>query len=368
MVKLTGAAKKGIFDLTSMKFGSVLFFALPAILFAENEIFDIAEAVENKIVLEEEITQIQASDSLKVSEITQVTESEFSGNPAIDSLDAGNDENAFSAAEEDSLQAEESSPQTIAENTELNDDSTATDEKEMSQDEADAELAAATESAAADSSIADSLQKLVLDMTHSAIPTESRRISGAYGIRTYRMHRGIDLGLCHGEDRTIVAAFAGKVKLVRNQGRRRGYGKYVVIDHGNGLTTLYAHLAKWTVKIGDEVMAGDTIGVGGNTGRSFGAHLHFEMKYKGVYIDPTTVFNFQEGTYLAANTEIDPVQIQSVEDDYQKELSKHRYYKVRRGDCLGKIARKYGISVGKLKRLNGLRSNNIRPGQVLKCS
>lgn len=290
-----------------------------------------------------------------------VTESEFSGNTSLDSTDAGNVDAPASAiadspASENAVAAVDTEP-ADADSTE------ADDEKEMSQEEADAELAAAMGSEASNGN-----SKLTLDMSKAAIPTESRRIAGPYGLRTYRMHRGVDLGLCHGEDRTILAAFPGKVKLVRNQGRRKGYGKYVIIDHGNGLTTLYAHLASWKVKVGDELQAGDTVGVGGNTGRSFGAHLHFEMKYNGVYIDPTTVFNFQEGTYLAATTEIDPVQIQAVEDEYQKELSKHRYYKVRRGDCLGKIARKYGTTVGKLKRLNNLRSDSIRPGQVLKCS
>lgn len=288
-----------------------------------------------------------------------VTESEFSGNPAIDSADAGNIDAPAKAISE----SEASAAAVAAVDTEADSTSEADDEKEMSQEEADAELAAAMESDAANGN-----SKLTLDMSKAVIPTESRRIAGPYGLRTYRMHRGVDLGLCHGEDRTIVAAFAGKVKLVRNQGRRKGYGKYVIIDHGNGLTTLYAHLASWKVKVGDELQAGDTVGVGGNTGRSFGAHLHFEMKYNGVYIDPTTVFNFQEGNYVSAMAEIDPAQIQAVEDEYQKELSKHRYYKVRRGDCLGKIARKYGTTVGKLKRLNGLRSDSIRPGQVLKCS
>lgn len=234
-------------------------------------------------------------------------------------------------------------------------------------EEADAELAA--DMAAADSASADSAVKsLFLDMTASAMPSESRRISGPYGIRTYRMHRGVDLGLCHGEDRTIVAAFAGKVVKTRNQGRRRGYGKYVILDHGNGLTTLYAHLSKWNVKVGDTLQAGDTIGIGGNTGRSFGAHLHFEMRYNGLYIDPSTVFDFENGKFRWEKTEIDPVALQANEDFYQKELSKHRYYKVRRGDCLGKIARKYGISIRRLKQLNGLKSNMIRPGQVLRCS
>ena len=280
------------------------------------------------------------------------TESEFTGNPIVDEADAGNVTNDAQASTAGIAAADEA-------------DST-DNEPEMSQEEADAELAA--DMNAADSATVDTLQKLSLDMTTAFVPSASRRISAPYGIRTYRMHRGVDLGLCHGEDRTIVAAFAGVVTKVRNQGRRRGYGKYVILDHGNGLTTLYAHLASWQVNVGDTLQAGDTIGVGGNTGRSFGAHLHFEMRFNGTYIDPATVFNFEEGTFINAMTEIDEAQLQVVEADYQKELAKHRYYKVRRGDCLGKIARKYGISITRLKQLNGLKGNMIRPGQVLRCS
>jgi len=287
-----------------------------------------------------------AKDEIVPETIPQ-TESEFSGDTLVDEADAGNNPNA---------------PAEIAEN-----EADSTDNgHEMSQEEADAELAA--DMNAADSAHVDSLAKLVLDMTTAFVPSESRRVSAPYGIRTYRMHRGVDLGLCHGEDRTIVAAFAGVVTKVRNQGRRRGYGKYVILDHGNGLTTLYAHLASWKVNVGDTLQAGDTIGVGGNTGRSFGAHLHFEMKFNGTYIDPATVFNFEQGTFHNALTTIEQQQLLAVEGEFQKELAKHRYYKVRRGDCLGKIARKYGISITRLKQLNGIKGNMIRPGQVLRCS
>lgn len=230
----------------------------------------------------------------------------------------------------------------------------------------EAELAADMD--ADDSAPIDSVHRLTLDMTTAFVPTASRRISAPYGIRTYRMHRGVDLGLCHGEDRTIVAAFTGVVIKVRNQGRRKGYGKYVILDHGNGLTTLYAHLASWQVNVGDTLQAGDTIGVGGNTGRSFGAHLHFEMRFNNTYIDPATVFNFPEGTFHETLTVIEQDRLQVAEDAFQKELAKHRYYKVRRGDCLGKIARKYGISITRLKQLNGIKGNMIRPGQMLRCS
>ena len=312
-------------------------------------------------------TLIENSQESAAKEIIAVEDSSQKWN-VTDSLnlkDAGNSpvissEVATNNTPVDSLEADSLALKNDEGNEEGNEEAGAESE------EAEAELEA--DMAAADSATVDSLQKLTLDMTTAFVPSASRRISAPYGIRTYRMHRGVDLGLCHGEDRTIVAAFKGTVVKVRNQGRRKGYGKYVILDHGNGLTTLYAHLASWQVNVGDTLQAGDTIGVGGNTGRSFGAHLHFEMRFNGNYIDPATVFNFEEGTFHNAMTEIDEVKLQLVEADFQKELAKHRYYKVRRGDCLGKIARKYGISIKRLKQLNNIKGNMIRPGQVLRCS
>ena len=246
----------------------------------------------------------------------------------------------------------------------INSDSLDTEEAVREYAEADADIKATTDSA----STGAPAKLFVLDMTTSIIPTESRRIAGHYGPRKHRMHRGVDLGLCHGENRTIVAAFAGKVVKVRNQGRRKGYGRYVILDHGNGLTTLYAHLERWKVKVGDELQAGDTIGIGGNSGRSFGAHLHFEMRYNGIYINPETVYDFAEGTFRDISVTLDTDKLQEIEAAYQKEIGKSKFYKVRRGDCLGKIAHKYGTSVERIKRLNNLKSDNIRPGQVLRCS
>ena len=246
----------------------------------------------------------------------------------------------------------------------INSDSLDTEEAVREYAEADADIKATTDSASTGAP-----EKLfVLDMTTSIIPTESRRIAGHYGPRKHRMHRGVDLGLCHGENRTIVAAFAGKVVKVRNQGRRKGYGRYVILDHGNGLTTLYAHLERWKVKVGDELQAGDTIGIGGNSGRSFGAHLHFEMRYNGVYINPETVYDFAEGTFRDISITLDTDKLQEIEAAYQKEIGKSRFYRVRRGDCLGKIAHKYGTSIEQIKRLNNLKSEKIRPGQILRCS
>ncbi|WP_405335924.1 peptidoglycan DD-metalloendopeptidase family protein [Fibrobacter sp.] len=303
-------------------------------------------AAKEIIAVEDSSQKWKATDSLNLKD---------AGNSPVISSEVATNNTPVDSLEADSL---------ALKNDEGNEEGN--EEAGAESEEAEAELEA--DMAEADSATVDTLQKLTLDMTTAFVPSASRRVSAPYGIRTYRMHRGVDLGLCHGEDRTIVAAFKGVVVKVRNQGRRKGYGKYVILDHGNGLTTLYAHLASWQVNVGDTLQAGDTIGVGGNTGRSFGAHLHFEMRFNGNYIDPATVFNFEEGTFHNAMTEIDETKLQLVEADFQKELAKHRYYKVRRGDCLGKIARKYGISIKRLKQLNNIKGNMIRPGQVLRCS
>lgn len=329
---------------------------LPFALFAKE--IDISSTSETLIENGQENAAkeiIAVEDSSQKWNVTDSLNLKDAGNSPIISSEVATNNTPVDSLEADSL---------ALKNDEGNEEGN--EEAGAENEEAEAELEA--DMAAADSATVDSLQKLTLDMTTAFVPSASRRISAPYGIRTYRMHRGVDLGLCHGEDRTIVAAFKGVVVKVRNQGRRKGYGKYVILDHGNGLTTLYAHLASWQVNVGDTLQAGDTIGVGGNTGRSFGAHLHFEMRFNGNYIDPATVFNFEEGTFHNAMTEIDETKLQLVEADFQKELAKHRYYKVRRGDCLGKIARKYGISIKRLKQLNNIKGNMIRPGQVLRCS
>lgn len=329
---------------------------LPFALFAKE--IDISSTSETLIENGQENAAkeiIAVEDSSQKWNVTDSLNLKDAGNSPIISSEVATNNTPVDSLEADSL---------ALKNDEGNEEGN--EEAGAESEEAEAELEA--DMAEADSATVDTLQKLTLDMTTAFVPSASRRVSAPYGIRTYRMHRGVDLGLCHGEDRTIVAAFKGTVVKVRNQGRRKGYGKYVILDHGNGLTTLYAHLASWQVNVGDTLQAGDTIGVGGNTGRSFGAHLHFEMRFNGNYIDPATVFNFEEGTFHNAMTEIDEVKLQLVEADFQKELAKHRYYKVRRGDCLGKIARKYGISIKRLKQLNNIKGNMIRPGQVLRCS
>ena len=101
--------------------------------------------------------------------------------------------------------------------------------------------------------------------------------------RRAAMHSGIDFRGAIGTP--IYAAAKGRVSFV---GWKGGYGKTVEITHGNGLTTRYAHLSGFTAKVGDRVDAGETIAKMGNTGRSTGPHLHFEVRVNGRAVNPRT--------------------------------------------------------------------------------
>ena len=205
-----------------------------------------------------------------------------------------------------------------------------------------------------------------LDFTGAHFPTlHGTRINSPYGIRRFRLHRGVDLHINVGD--SIVAAYPGKV--VVSKYNRRGYGHYVMIEHANGTRTLDGHLKKRLVNVGDMVEGGQLVGWGGNTGRSSGPHLHFEIRYGDVNIDPATVFNLEEGVLLENTDQYSIAVAAASHNEIQKELSKHRYHRIRSGDTLGKIARKYGTTIEKLCRLNGIKRTSIlRIGQTLRCS
>lgn len=240
-------------------------------------------------------------------------------------------------------------------------------------EEADAEETVAS-AESEDSEELDSLQESTLDESATAFldfsgahfPTlHGTRLNSPYGIRKHRLHRGVDMHISIGD--SIVAAYPGKV--VVSKYNRRGYGHYVMIEHENGTRTLYGHLKKRLVNVGDVVEGGQLVGWGGNTGRSSGPHLHFEIRYGEVNIDPATVFNIEEGTLLENANHFSIASAVDSHNEIQKELSKHRYHRIRSGDTLGKIARLYGTTIEKLCRLNGIKRTSIlRIGQTLRCS
>lgn len=224
-----------------------------------------------------------------------------------------------------------------------------------------------------------------VDLTNFTMPHEGRLTSnfGRRGSRRY--HYGIDLKVNVGD--TIYAAFDGKIRVT--QFERRGYGYYVVVRHVNGLETVYGHLSKFLVKENDFVRSGQAIGLGGNTGRSTGPHLHFETRFLGKPINPNFIIDIDNNVchrdeYLVTNSSFRKTSNRSSVyarsgsgDNYQKRSSnnnkfvdgKVKYHRVRKGDTLGKIAQRHGVSVKKLCSLNNITSKTtLRTGKSLRIS
>lgn len=227
-----------------------------------------------------------------------------------------------------------------------------------------------------------------ISLKNFCMPTTSRVLTSNFGARWGRQHKGLDIKVYIGD--TIRAAFDGKVRVVRYEGR--GYGKYVVIRHDNGLETYYAHMSKQLVEEDQEVRAGDPIGLGGNTGRSTGSHLHFETRLCGFALNPALLFDFRnqdvvddyymfrKATYQresALASRLRGVSSMSFGSDDEVELAtaapeasythESRFHKVKRGETLFSIARKRGTTVDAIMKLNHLKKNaRLRAGQILK--
>ena len=205
-----------------------------------------------------------------------------------------------------------------------------------------------------------------IDMNGFCMPTTNTKITSKFGPRRRRMHNGIDVKVYIGD--TIRAAFSGKVRMVKYE--RRGYGQYIVIRHDNGLETIYGHLSKQLVNEDQYVEAGEVIGLGGNTGRSTGSHLHFETRFLGQAINPALLFDFEKQdivteSYLfkKGNNRYRRTGTTSVAS------GNNQYYKVRKGDSLSRISQRTGVSIDRLCKLNGIsRRTTLRIGQVLRCS
>ncbi len=206
-------------------------------------------------------------------------------------------------------------------------------------------------------SVAGFSDTLRIDISNYTAPTNGK-ITSEWGFRRAQFHYGLDLKV-YTKD-TIRAAFDGTVRITRYE--RRGYGYFVVIRHNNGLETLYGHLSKILVKGNTKVKSGEAIGMGGNTGRSTGSHLHLEFRYLGVPINPHDVADFSNHR---ENSDI--LFIDSNTFAYKKEVDKIRYWTIRSGDSLGRIAYRTGVSISKLCRLNGIKSTTIlRIGQRIR--
>ena len=231
-----------------------------------------------------------------------------------------------------------------------------------------------------------------IDLRHFHMPTTSRVVTSNFGSRWGRQHKGIDLKVYIGD--TIRSAFSGKVRMVKYE--RGGYGKYIVIRHSNGLETIYGHLSKQVVEENQVVRAGEVIGLGGNTGRSTGSHLHFETRLCGVALNPAILFDFRaqdvvadsylfrKNTYMAESSEANRLRGKIGNGSYTREevqgemaygsetgqvAEEKQYHKVAKGETLSAIAKKRGVSVSSLCKLNRIsKRTRLRPGQILRYS
>ena len=218
-------------------------------------------------------------------------------------------------------------------------------------------------------------------------------VTSDFGHREGGYHYGIDIKLRTGQE--VKAAFEGMVRVSRYSS---SYGHVVVVRHNNGLETLYAHLSKRKVQVGDYVQAGDIVGLGGNTGRSTGSHLHFETRYLGEPINPNKIIDFKTGTLKNDTIFLTKYNFNSAKNVLKKKSvkkkvsskskpvikpakpvakskavnksvitktkssGKKKYHLVKSGNTLYSLARANGVTVQQLRKWNNIKGNNIKVG------
>ena len=219
---------------------------------------------------------------------------------------------------------------------------------------------------------------LVDSLKHYRYPYVGR-VTSRYGMRHRRPHNGIDIALKVGD--TICAAFDGRVRF--SKATNTGYGTLVIIRHDNGIETYHGHLSARLVEENDRVVAGQPIGLGGNSGRSTGPHIHFETRYYGQSFDPERIINFRtgelrrdhlllkKGYYSIYSKYEQDFNAEAERDDAEKKenalSAEKRYYKVRSGDYLGLIAKRNHTTVSAICRLNGIKpTTTLQIGKVLR--
>ena len=126
-----------------------------------------------------------------------------------------------------------------------------------------------------------------LHLTEIHYPVDGVLVSG-HGWRNGRIHHGLDIS--HNNRDTVKSSWLGRVRYAKT-GYNGGYGYLVIVTHLNGLETYYAHLRELLVSEGDWIPQGHAIGIVGSTGNSLGPHLHYEVRYMGLSIDPEDVIN-----------------------------------------------------------------------------
>lgn len=223
----------------------------------------------------------------------------------------------------------------------------------------------------------DTLALILVDENRKFAIPDSGWIQGGFGWRRGYRHNAIDIDLKTGD--TVVSAFDGIVRFADwNPG---GYGYLVIIRHYNGLETYYAHLSKLKCTYNQDVKAGELIGLGGSTGRSYAPHLHFETRYKDNPFDPALIIDFEKKQLKTDTLVLTPKVFDYIKapganntynsyaatstDDIQKSADGIHY--VRSGDTLWAISRKYGVPISTLCAINGItETTTLQVGQKIR--
>ncbi len=183
--------------------------------------------------------------------------------------------------------------------------------------------------------------------------------SSNFGPRWGHFHHGVDLALPTGEP--VFAVFNGTVKLSTYG---KGYGNYIIIKHDNGLETLYAHLSKRRVKVGQLVKAGQMIGAVGSTGFSTGPHLHFEVHYQGYTLNPSLIYDFSKINQIRSDKFfIKPHHFRHYGNPTPKKG--YLFHEVGQDENLDIIASYYKVRPEDIIRLNQLTQTTLSEGQMI---
>jgi murein DD-endopeptidase MepM/ murein hydrolase activator NlpD len=216
------------------------------------------------------------------------------------------------------------------------------------------------------------------DSLYASPVAHQKVITSRYGWRKGRPHKGIDIDLVTGD--SVASVLSGIVRFARYS---RGHGKTVVVRHYNGLETTYAHLSHIAVKANDSILTGGYLGKGGNTGRSTGSHLHLVASYKGEYIHPDYLFNFDDTNTIRAkelwvtrkwtrpsyhsSRKLTKLNLYKTKEDALASIEKQRkVYVVRRGDTLSRISRRNNTTITSICRTNKIKkTSTLKIGQKL---